>query len=85
MKRRPHRRKPRPAAPLDVQLTVRFRFGPEPADHITMLDAQRIPLVDSVFTQRDRILRGFVLLLLQGGLRSPAVLKEFLPFAGRRR
>lgn len=65
--------------PLDVNLTVRFNFGSEPDDAITVLNDVRVPMADSVFTNRDRIVRGFVTLLLKGGLKSPAVTREIFP------
>jgi hypothetical protein len=64
---------------MDVDLTLRFRFGEAPEDVVTMLDARRVPMVNSVFDNRDRIVRRFLALMLQGGLRSPAVMRELLP------
>lgn len=70
----------RPAkAPLEVQLTVRFNFGAEPEDAITVMNKRRLPMVNSVFANRDRIVRGFVTLLLRSGMRSPAVAREIMP------
>lgn len=74
--KRPRRRE---KEPIDVHLTVRFNFGEQPEDAITVLDDRRVPMVDSVFKSRDRIVRGFVSLLLKSGLRSPAVTREFFP------
>jgi hypothetical protein len=65
--------------PLDVSLTVRFNFGSAPDDVITVLDDRRVPMVDSVFKNRDRIVRGFVSLLLKSGFKSPAVAHEIFP------
>ena len=65
--------------PIDVNLTVRFNFGAEADDAITILNDVRVPMVDSVFNNRDRIVKGFVSLLLKSGLRSPAVTQEIFP------
>jgi hypothetical protein len=73
--------------PLEVDLTVRFRFGEEPEDTITPIDRRRVPMVDSVFKNRDRILRAFVTLMFKAGMSSPKVVGQLLPVAtkGRRR
>jgi hypothetical protein len=71
--------------PLEVDLTVRFRFGEEPEDTITPIDQRRVPMVDSVFKNRDRILRAFVRLLVKTGLSSPKVVGQILPLASRPR
>ena len=73
------KRSTRKKEPVDVNLTVKFNFGAEPEDAITVLNDVRVPMVDSVFTHRDRIVRGFVSLLLKGGLKSPAVTREIFP------
>jgi hypothetical protein len=65
--------------PLDVQLTVRFNFGQQPEDVLTVIDNVRVPMVESVFKSRDRIVRGFVSMLLKTGLKSPAVTRELFP------
>lgn len=67
--------------PLDVELTVRFNFGETPEDAVTVMDRQHLPMVDSVFKSRDRILKGFVSLLVKTGLAQPRVAAELLPFA----
>ena len=71
-------RKRRQAEPLDVSLTVRFNFGEKPADALTVIDDRRIPMIGSVFANRDRIIRGFISLLLRTGLRQPEVAKKIL-------
>lgn len=73
------RRPRKPKEPLDVNLTVRFKFGDAPDDAITILNDARVPMVDSVFNNRDRIMRGFISLLLKSGLKSPAVTQEIFP------
>jgi hypothetical protein len=75
-KRRSNRRA---KEPLDVHLTVRFNFGQQPEDVLTVIDNARVPMVESVFKSRDRIVRGFVSLLLKSGLKSPAVTREIFP------
>lgn len=65
--------------PLDVDLTVAFRFGDEPGDKVTVIDNKRVPMVGSVFDSRDVLVRGFVKMLLKAGLTQPKVLSEVLP------
>jgi hypothetical protein len=67
-----------------VRLTVQFDFGEAPEDRLLLLDDQPVPMVGGVLANRDRILRAFARLLVQGSLRSPAVLREMTPL-GRRR
>ena len=71
----------RPQSPLEVELTVRFNFGKTPEDAVTVVDQQRIPMVNSVFESRDRILRGFAGLLIKTGLKQPAVAADLFPIA----
>ena len=73
------RRRPQP--PLEVELTVRFNFGKMPEDAVTVVDQQRIPMVNSVFESRDRILRGFAGLLIKTGLKQPSVAADLFPIA----
>lgn len=75
----------KPVEPLEVDLTVSFRFGDEPGDRITPLNRQRMPVVNSVFQNRDRILRAFVALMFRAGLSSPKVVGHLLPAGGRKR
>lgn len=65
--------------PLEVRMTMRFKFGEEADDVITMMDDRQVPMVDSVFKNRDRIVRGFVNLLLRAGLKQPKVAREIFP------
>lgn len=65
--------------PLDVELTVAFRFGDEPGDKVTVIENRHIPMVGSVFDSRDALVKGFVKLLLKAGLTQPKVLSEVLP------
>lgn len=67
--------------PLQVQLTVRFKFGDSAEDRVTVLDQQNIPMVNSVFENRDRIVRAFAGLLLKTGLRQPRLAGELIPLA----
>lgn len=69
----------RRAEPLEVDLTVAFRFGDEPGDKVTVIDNRRVPLVGSVFDSRDLLVRGFVKLLLKAGMTQPKVLSEVIP------
>ncbi|HUS24063.1 MAG TPA: hypothetical protein VM369_03870 [Candidatus Binatia bacterium] len=64
--------------PLDVELTVVMKFGDSPRESVTLLRERRMPLVGSVFENRDRIARAFLRLLVRSG-RRPEVLKHLLP------
>jgi len=69
-----HRRK----QPMDVILTLKVNFGDHPGDAMTLVDERRIPLVGSVFENRDRIAREFLTLLMKAGARQPGVLRRLL-------
>ncbi len=76
--------------PLDVKLTVAFRFGEEPEDRVTVMNDRSIPLVGTVFESRDKILRGFSRLLFKAAAMQPKVASELVPIfklvgGGRRR
>jgi hypothetical protein len=57
--------------PLEVVLTVKFNFGEHPRDAVTLMHERRVPLVGSVFENRDRIAREFLRLLVKAGARQP--------------
>ncbi|WP_028079419.1 hypothetical protein [Solimonas soli] len=65
--------------PLDVQLTVRFKFGTEADDQVTVINNRRVPMVGSVISNRDRIVKGFVNLLIRTALKQPRVARELFP------
>jgi hypothetical protein len=73
------RRRGEPEEPLEIQLTVAFRFGDEPNDRVVVIDDRRIPMVDNVFDRRDAIVRNFVRLLLKASVSQPKVLQELVP------
>jgi hypothetical protein len=64
--------------PLDVVLTLKLNFGDSPGDALTLIEEQRVPLVGSVFENRDRIAREFLRLLLKASSRQPSVLKTLM-------
>lgn len=64
-------RRSRKRDPLEVVLTFKMNFGDGPADTLTLVDERRVPLVGSVFENRDRIAREFLRLLVKAGLRRP--------------
>lgn len=72
------RKRARKAEPLDIELTVRFNFGDRPHERVTVIDQRRVPMVGGLIANRDRILRGFVHLLLRAAARQPAVARELL-------
>ncbi len=67
--------------PVDVQLSVSFRFGDEPEDQVTMIDQRRIPMVGGLLANRDRIIRGFVTLLTRTALTQPRLARQLFPLA----
>lgn len=68
--------------PVEVRLTLRYRFGDEPDDTVTMMDDRAIPMVDSVFKNRDRIVRAFAMTLVRAGIGKPKVVSELVPGLG---
>ncbi|MDP9140498.1 MAG: hypothetical protein M3O62_06890 [Pseudomonadota bacterium] len=65
--------------PLEVELSVSFKFGEQPDDLITPIRERKVPMVDSVFKNRDRIMRQFAALLFKTGMSSPKVVGRVLP------
>lgn len=63
---------------MDVILTLKINFGDHPGDAMTLIEERRVPLVGSVFDNRDRIAREFLRLLLKAGARQPRVLRSLL-------
>lgn len=72
----------RRAEPLEVKLTLRYRFGDEPDDTVTVMDDRAIPMVDSVFKNRDRIVRALAITLVRAGITRPKVVSELVPGLG---
>lgn len=68
--------------PLEVRLTLRYRFGSEPDDAVTVMDDRPVPMVESVFKNRDRILRALATTMIRAGASQPKVLKEMIPVLG---
>ena len=73
------RRQQRAKEPLEVRVTVRFKFGNETEDVVTMMNDRSVPMVDSVLKNRDRIARSFVQLLVRAGAAQPKVARELIP------
>ena len=69
--------------PLDVKLTVAFRFGDEPEDRVTMINQRTVPMVGGLIANRSRIIRGFVALLTRTALTQPRLARQLFPFAMR--
>lgn len=69
--------------PLEVNLTFRVNFGTRPDEALTLIDNQRVPFAGSVFENRDRIVRGFVRLLVKAGVMQPRVLGAIRTFKRR--
>ena len=63
---------------MDVILTLKINFGDSPGDALTLIEERNVPLVGSVFDNRDRIAREFLRLLLMAGARQPKVLRSML-------
>lgn len=77
------RARARKRRPLDVILTFKMNFGDDPREAMTLIDQRRVPLVGSVFENRDRIAREFLRLLVKAGTRQPRVMRRIL--GGRKR
>jgi hypothetical protein len=69
--------------PVDIHLTVRFKFGQAADDTVTMIDDRRVPMAGSLLDNRDRILRGFMKLLLKATAMQPKLARELWPLLGR--
>ncbi len=65
--------------PLEVNLTLVVKAGPEPEDRFTIMHNRKIPMVGSVFEGRNRIQRFFVSTLLRVASSSPSVYREIAP------
>ena len=63
---------------MEVILTLKVNFGSHPGDAMTLIEERKVPLVGSVFDNRDRIAREFLRLLLMAGARQPRVLRKML-------
>jgi hypothetical protein len=68
--------------PVDVRLTVSFKFG-DNDEALTMIDDRRVPMVGSLLENRDRILRGFSTLLFKAAMLQPKIARELLPVIAR--
>lgn len=81
---KPHKKRRAAKDTVDLELTLRFNFGDEPGDRVTVMDGRRVPMVGSVIANRDRILRGFLRLMLRTAARQPAVARELFPWVHRK-
>ncbi len=75
-RKKPQKRRPQP---VDVHLTLKMNFGDSRHDAVTVIDNRRVPMVGSVFSYRDRIVRGFAMLLVKTGMAQPRVARELFP------
>lgn len=76
--------------PLEVNLSLVIRTGPDPVDQFTIMNNRKIPMVGSVFEYRNRIQRFVIRALLKVASSSPAVYREVAPglvalMAGKRK
>lgn len=62
-----------------MRLTFKINFGDTPDDAVTVMNERRVPMVNSVFDQRDRIIRTFAMSLMRVGLAQPKVVSEVFP------
>jgi hypothetical protein len=69
---------------MDVILTLKVNFGDHPGDAVTLVEERRVPLVGSVFENRDRIAREFLKLLMLAA-RQPRALRRILGQGRERR
>lgn len=70
---------------MEVVLTFKMNFSDQPEEALTLIEERRVPLVGSVFDNRDRILREFLRLLLKAGTQQPRVMRRMLRGGGRKR
>lgn len=70
--------------PMEVLLTVKLNMGDRPSEAVTLVDERRVPLVGSVFENRDRIAREFVRLLVKAGGQQPEVVRRLFGLRGGR-
>ena len=69
----------RAKAPLEVRLSLKVRFGEDAGESMVLMQDRRVPMVNSVFENRDRILRSFTMLLLRASMTQPKVMREVFP------
>jgi hypothetical protein len=63
---------------MEVVLTVKMNLGDDPSDAVTLLQNRRVPLVGSVFDNRDRIAREFLRLLIKAGALQPRTMRRLM-------
>ncbi len=73
------KRRGRNTEPLEVRMTLRFKFGDDPDDAVTVMNDRKVPLVGGIFQSRDRIVRAFAVLLVKTGMAQPKVIREIIP------
>ena len=66
-----------------MRLTVRVKFGDADDDTVTMMDDRSVPMVDSVFKYRDRILRGLSVILVKAAAAQPRIGRELAPLVAK--
>jgi len=76
---RPERTPRRVKPPLEVRLSLKVRFGADADESVVLMQDRRVPMVNSVFENRDRILRSFTMLLLRASMTQPKVMGEVFP------
>lgn len=76
---KPERAPRRPKAPLEVRLSLKVKFGEDADESVVLMQDRRVPMVNSVFENRDRILRSFTMLLLRASMTQPKVVREVFP------
>lgn len=64
--------------PMEVVLTLKMNFGDRPDDALTLIQNRRVPLVGSVFENRDRIARELLRLMLKAGAMQPRVMRRLM-------
>lgn len=72
------RRKAAPP-PLEVTLQVDVRYGAAPEDVVTIVEQRRIPLLGTLFEQRDVLMRGLFKLMMKAAMATPGVLRRRRP------
>ena len=62
-----------------MRLTFKINYGDTLAEAVTVMNDRRVPMVNSVFDNRDRIVRFLAASILRVGMAQPKVVREIFP------
>lgn len=78
------RRKSRNEEPLEIYVSFTVRTGKAADEKFQLLDHQRVPMVGTVFDNRDRALRFLAVSLVKVAAMQTNVMRTLLPLIRRR-